>query len=50
MVKTTASKVIGKKLIIYNRAAQWWDEEVQEAIRERREAYARHTSAKTMAG
>ena len=41
LVKTTASKVIGKKLIVCNRAAKWWDEEVKEAIRVRREAHAR---------
>ena len=32
LVKTTASKVIGKKLIVCNRAVKWWDEEVKEAI------------------
>ena len=37
----TSGKVIGKKLIICNKAVKWWDEEVQEAIRVRREAYAR---------
>ena len=26
LVKNTASKVIGKKLIIYNRAVKWWDQ------------------------
>ena len=41
LVKTTASRVIGKKLIVCNRAVKWWDEEVREAIRGRREAHAR---------
>ena len=49
MVKTTASKVIGKKLIACNRAVKWWDEELKEAIRVRREAHARCTSRKTTA-
>ena len=31
LVNTTASKVIGKKLIVCNRAVKWWDEEVKEA-------------------
>ena len=50
LVKNTASKVLGKKLIICNRVVKSWDEEVKEAIRVRREAYARHTSTKTTAG
>ena len=37
LVKTTASKVIGKKLIVCNRAVKWWDEEVKEVTRPRRE-------------
>jgi len=35
LVKTTASKVIGKKLIVCNKAVKWWDDEVKEAIRVR---------------
>ena len=50
LVKTTASKVIGKKLIICNRAVKWWDEEVKEAIKVRREIHARYSSSKTTAG
>ena len=50
MVKTTASKVIGMKLRVCNRAVKWWDEEVEEAIRVRREAHARYISSKTTAG
>ena len=41
LVKNTANEVIGKKLIICNRAVKWWDEEVKEAMTVRREAYAR---------
>ena len=43
MVKTTASEVIQKKLIVCNRAVKWWDEEVKEATRVTREAHARYT-------
>ena len=50
LVKTTASKVIGKKLIVCNRAVKWWDEEVKEAITSRRKARARYTSSKTTTG
>ena len=50
LVKTPASKVIGKKLIVCNRAVKWWDEEVKEAIRVRRKAHARYTSSKTTTG
>ena len=50
MVKYTANRVLGKKLIICNQAVQWWGEEVKEAIRVRREVYARYTSNKTTAG
>ena len=46
LVKTTASKVIGKKLIICNRAVKWWDEEVKEAIKVRREIHARYHRVK----
>ena len=49
LVKTAASKVVGKKLIVFNRAVKWWDEELKEAIRVRREAHARCTSRKTTA-
>ena len=47
LVKNTARKVNGNKLIICNRAVTLWDKEVKEAIRVRREAYARYTSNKT---
>ena len=50
MVKNTASEVIGKMLIICNRAVKWWDEEVKKATRVRREGYARYTSNKSTAG
>ena len=50
LVKTMASKVIGKKLILCNRAVKWWDEEVNKASRVRKETYARYTSNKTTAG
>ena len=50
LVKTTASKVIGKKLIVCNRAVQWWDEEAKEAVRVRKEAHVRYTSRKSTAG
>ena len=33
LVKSTASKALGKKLIVCNRAVYVWDEEVKEAIR-----------------
>ena len=33
-------KVVGKKLIVCNRAAKWWDEEVIGAIRVCRQAHA----------
>ena len=39
MVKDTACKVIGKKLILCNKAVKWWDEEVKETIRVRREPH-----------
>ena len=29
LVKTTARKGIGKKLVVCNRAVKWWDEEVK---------------------
>ena len=35
LVETTASNVIGEKLIVCDRAVKWWDE-VKEAIRVRR--------------
>ena len=47
LVKTTASKVIRKKLIVCNRAGKWWDEEVKGAITLGRKAHARYTSSKT---
>ena len=50
LVKSTASKVVGKKLIVCNRAVKWWDEEVKEAVRVWREAHARFISIKTTAG
>lgn len=43
--KRTASKVIGKTLMVLNRAVKWWDEEVKQAERVRR-----CTSSKTTAG
>ena len=36
MVKITASKVIGKKLIVYKKAVKWWGDEPKEAERLRR--------------
>lgn len=36
LVKKTATKVMGKKLIICSRAVKWWDDEVMEAMRVRR--------------
>ena len=33
LVKTTASNVLGKALVVCNRAIKWWDEEVKEATR-----------------
>ncbi|CAM9963467.1 unnamed protein product, partial [Sphacelaria rigidula] len=50
MVKNTASEVIGRKLIVCNRAVKRWDDEVKEAIRVRREAHARWISSKTTTG
>ena len=50
LVKTTASKVIGKKLIVCNKVVKWWDDEVKEAIRVRREAHARYISSKNTVG
>ena len=50
LFKTTASKVIGKKLIACNRAVKWWNEEAKEAVRVAREAHARYISNKTTAG
>ena len=50
LVKTTASKVIGKKLIVCNRAVKWRDDELKEAIRIRREAHARYIASKNAAG
>ena len=50
LVKNTANKVIGKKVIICYRAVKSWNEEVKEATIVRREAYASYTSSKTTAG
>ena len=50
MVKDTASKVIGKKLILCNRTFKWRDEEVKEAIRLRRETHTRCLSGKSTVG
>ena len=50
MGKNTASKVVGNKLIVRNRAVKWWDEEVKEAVSVRREAHARYISSKTTVG
>ena len=33
LFKTTASKAIGKKLIVCSRAVKWRDEQVKEAIK-----------------
>ena len=33
LVKTTASNVAGKQLVVCNRTPKWWDEELQEAVR-----------------
>ena len=37
LVKTTATKAIGEKMIVCNRAVKWWDGEVKEAIHESKE-------------
>ena len=50
LLKYTASKVIEKKLIICNRTVNLWDKDVKEAIKVRREPYARYASSKTTAG
>ena len=50
LVKTTSSKVVGIKLIVYNRAVKWWDEGVKGDIIIRRKAHARYTSRKTTTG
>ena len=50
LVKTTARKVTGKMLMVCNTAVQWWDEEVKQAVRVRREAHARRTSIKLRQG
>ncbi|MEP5536837.1 hypothetical protein, partial [Ekhidna sp.] len=50
LVQTTASKVIGKKLVVCNRSVKWWDEQVKEAIRARRKAHVRYTSRTTSTG
>ena len=50
MVKDTTCKLIGKKLILCNRAVKWWDEEVKEAIRVRREIHTRYLSSKSTVG
>ena len=49
LVKDTACKAIGKKLILCNRAVKWWDE-VKEAIRARRETHTRCLSSKSTVG
>ena len=46
LIKDTACKVIGKKLILCNKAVEWWNEEVREAIRVRRETHTRCSSRK----
>ena len=50
LAKTTASKVVGKKLIVCYIAVKWWGKEVKEAITLRRKAHARYTSSKTTTG
>ena len=43
LVKNSASKVSGTELIICNRAVKCWDEKPKDALRVRREAYAKST-------
>ena len=50
LVKDTACKVIGKKLILCNKAVKWWDEEVKEAIRVRRETHTKCLSSESTVG
>ena len=49
-VKCTVCRVIGKKLILCNRAVKWWDEEVEEAIRVSRETHTRCLSSRSTVG
>ena len=50
LVNTTASRVLGRKLIVCKRAVKWWDEEIKQAIRVRRESHAKYAAGKTDAG
>ena len=50
LVKTTASKVIGKTSIVCNRAVKWQYEEVKEAVTVRTKAHTRYASSKTTTG
>ena len=47
LVKTTASKVIGNKLIVCSRTVNWWGEDLKGAIRK---AHARYISSKATTG
>ena len=38
-VKRVASKEIGEKVIVCGKAARWWDEEMKDKIRLRRQVY-----------
>ena len=38
-VKRVASKEIGEKVIVCGKAARWWDEEIKDKIRLRRQVY-----------
>ena len=50
LLETTASKVIGKELIVCNGAVKWWDAPLKEAITVRRKARAWYTSSITTTG
>lgn len=41
LVYSTVREAIGKKLIVCERVVNWWDEEVKDAIRVKKEAHAR---------
>ena len=38
-MKRVASKEIGEKVIVCGKAARWWDEEIKDKIRLRRQVY-----------
>lgn len=48
LVKPTANEVIRNELIKGNTAVEWWNKEVKEAIKVRREAHARSASSKRL--